>query len=114
VKLMFFTSKTIVKAISCLIVSVFMFAQVVSASHFHSDVDDAPEPSVCVMCLAATQDDAGDLDIPPHPPTPFVIPNTLDFDLAYLPDTTFALRRDDVNVALPPNLRPSAPRAPPV
>lgn len=68
VKLMFFTSKTIVKAISCLIVSAFMFAQVASASHFHSDVDDAPEPSVCVMCLAATQDDDGDLDIPPSPP----------------------------------------------
>ena len=113
-KLMFLTSKTIVKAISCLIVSTFMLVQVVSASHFHSDVDDAPEPSVCVMCLAAAQDDDGDLDIPPSPPTPFDIPNTFDFDLIYISDATFALRRDEVNAALPPNLRPSAPRAPPV
>lgn len=114
VNLMRVTSKGIMKAISLLIVSMFLLAQFASASHFHSDVEDAPEPNVCVMCLAATQDDDGDLDIPPSPPTPFVIPNTLDFDLVDISDATFALCREEINVAEPPNLRPWAPRAPPV
>ena len=113
-KLMFLTSKTIMKAISLLIVSAFMFAQLAAASHAHGDKDHSPEPSACVMCIASTQDGDGDLDLPPTPPTPFVVPNTLDFDLSVLSDASFTLRRDGLNVAEPPNLRPSAPRAPPV
>lgn len=113
-KLMCLTSKTIVKAISLLIVFSFLFVQVVSASHIHSDVNDTPEPSVCMICLASTQDDNGDIDTPPSPPMPFAVPNTLDFDLACISEATFALRRDDENVVRPPNFRPSAPRAPPV
>ena len=113
-KSMFFTSKTINKAIILLIVSICIWAQFASASHTHSDIENSPEPSVCVMCLASNQDDDGNLDIPPSLPTPFVIPNTLDFDLALKSGATLAHLSNDVNVIEPPNLRPSTPRAPPV
>lgn len=110
------TFKALAKAISLLIASMFLFVQVASASHVHDHVEDAPKPEVCAVCLAATEDDDGDFDFPPPPPTPtpFFIPNTLEHDPIYLSDAPFALDRNDPNVLEPPNLRLSAPRAPPV
>ena len=111
--LMLLTSKSVAKAISLLIVAMFLFVQIASASHdYHHHEEDTPEPNVCVACLASTQDD-GDFDIPPPPLTSFKIPNTLDLNLAPLSGATFGLNRIDVNALEPPNLRLSAPRAPP-
>ena len=111
--LMLLTSKSVAKAISLLIVAMFLFVQIASASHNHHHEEDTPEPNVCVACLASTQDDDGDFDLPPPPPTSFKIPNTLDLNLAPLSGATFGLNRIDVNALEPPNLRLSAPRAPP-
>ena len=113
--LMLLTSKSVAKAISLLIVAMFLFVQIASASHnHHHHEEDTPEPNVCVACLASTQDDDdGDFDIPPPPLTSFKIPNTLDLNLAPLSGATFGLNRIDVNALEPPNLRLSAPRAPP-
>lgn len=112
--LMLLTSKSVAKAISLLIVAMFLFVQIASASHdHHHHEEDTPEPNVCVACLASTQDDDVDFDIPPPPLTSFKIPNTLDLNLAPLSGATFGLNRIDVNALEPPNLRLSAPRAPP-
>ena len=112
--LMFLTSKSVINAVSLLIVSMFLFVQIASASHVHGDVEDSPEPNVCVACLASTQDDDGEIDLPSPPLEPFVIPNTLDYGLVGLSDAKFTFSRNDVNAPEPPNLRSSAPRAPPV
>jgi len=101
------------KAISLLIVAMFLCVQVASAAHDHHHEEETPEPSVCVACLASTQDDDGDFDITPPPLTSFKIPNTLDLNLAPLSSATFGLKHIDVNAPEPPNLRLSAPRAPP-
>lgn len=114
VKLAFLTSKSIAKVISFLIISVFICVQFAWASHSHEDNDSAPEPSPCVMCLAAAEPEEVDFDSPPTPPMPFIVPNTLDFDLTILFDARFTINRDDMKRIEPPNLRPSAPRAPPV
>jgi len=112
---MLLTSKSVAKAISLLIVAMFLFVQIASASHdHHHHEEDTPEPNVCVACLASTQDDDDcDFDLPPPPLTSFKIPNTLDLNLAPLSGATFGLNRIDVNALEPPNLRLSAPRAPP-
>lgn len=111
--LMVLTSQRIVKMISLLIVSTFVFVQIASASHLHAGDENSPEPEVCAACLAPTQDD-DEVDLTPSHPAPFVIPNTLDFDLTHIADVLTARNHEDVSVPEPPNLRLSAPRAPPV
>ena len=111
--LMFLTSQRIVIAINLLIVSMFLFVQIASASHVHVDDDHSHEPEVCAAYLAASQDD-DEVDLTPFPPAPFVIPNTLDLDLSSLTDAVFVREIDNVSAPEPPNLRLSAPRAPPV
>lgn len=111
---MFLTSKTIAKAISLLIVSMVLFVQVASTSHSHIDDDHRPDPSVCVVCLAATQDDdGGDLDIPPSLPVPFKLPLRLSLDFAQVSAPVFGLNRDNEPVREPTRLRLAAPRSPP-
>lgn len=114
--LMFLTSKNIGKAITLLIVSMFLFVQIASASHVHSHADDSPEPNVCAACLASTQDDDDDddIDLPLTSVLTFLVPNSLELDLVDLSDVKFTICRYHVNGAEPPNLRSSAPRAPPV
>lgn len=113
--LMLLTSQRIVKVISLLIVSTFLFVQIASASHVHVEPENSPEPEVCAICLAPTQDDDDDEDndLPPSPPVPFVIPNTLDLHVSFLTDARLVRDRHNVSTSEPPNLRLSAPRAPP-
>ena len=112
--LMLLTSKSVAKAISLLIVAMFLCVQIASAAHDHHHEEETPEPSVCVACLAPTQDnDDGDLDLPPPQLPPFEIPNTLDLNSSPLSGARFGLQHIDVNAPEPPNLRLSAPRAPP-
>ena len=111
--LMLLTSQRIVKVISLLIVSTFLFVQIASASHVHVEPENSPEPEVCAICLAPTQDDDDDIDLPPSPPLPFVIPNTLDLHVSFLTDARLVRDRHNVSTSEPPNLRLSAPRAPP-
>ena len=111
--LMFLTSQRIVKVISLLIVSTFLFVQIASGSHVHVEPENSPEPEVCAICLAPTQDDDEDNDLPPSPPLPFVIPNTLDLHVSFLTNARLVRDRDNVIAPEPPNLRLSAPRASP-
>jgi hypothetical protein len=113
---MSFTSKYIRKAIGLLIVSAFMFAQSAAASHHHNhdELDHAPEPSPCVICLAVSPQDYNvDLDVPPKPTSLFMGFEAIDFNFLVLHGSNFMLCRDDVNNVDPPDLRASKPRAPP-
>ncbi|WP_427452274.1 hypothetical protein [Litorimonas sp. WD9-15] len=77
--------------------------------------DTTPEPNVCVACIASSQDDDLERDLPPLPSLPeFLIANTLDHDLNGLNAVQFTLVLSDETALEPPNLRLSAPRAPPV
>ena len=106
------TSLRVIKAVSLLIVSAFMFAQFVAASHTHDDEHEAPEPSVCAVCITAAHSD-GDLDIPaPKPVEPRLVTVA---DYAQL--TRIALSTDfgfdPEKAPAPPEIGRSAPRAPP-
>ena len=111
------TFKAISKTISLLIASMFLFVQVASAVHIHDHIEHEHEHEVCAVCLASTQDDDWDVDDDlPQPPTnaPFDIPNTLAIDCVRLLKAKYTPNLNDPNVLEPPNLRLSAPRAPPV
>ena len=110
------TFKAISKTISLLIASMFLFLQMASAAHIHDHVEDVPEPEVCAVCLVTTEYDDWEVDDDcPQPPTktPFDIPNTLDIDRVQLLEVEYTQNRNDLNVLEPPDIRPSAPRAPP-
>ena len=109
--------KAISRTISVLIASMFLFVQVASAVHIHDYVEDEPEPEVCAVCLASTQDDDWNVDddfLQPPTNAPFDMPNALDIGCVQLLEADYTLKHDDPNVLEPPNLRLSAPRAPPV
>lgn len=108
------TSRRFAKTISTLVVAMFLCIQFASASHIHGHADEGPEPRLCVVCLAATHDDMGDLDIPSPPQNPILVPLEINLAAVLSPQISFSLRRVVGNIPEPPLLRLSAPRAPSV
>ena len=123
---MLLTSKNVVKTISLLVVSIFLFVQVASASHVHthdhihaheySEEDQSPEPSLCTVCTLSTNDDELNFyrNLPPPSSPDFNITSIFDLEALHLSDVFFDLKRDNINLLEPPNLRLSASRAPPI
>ena len=104
------TYRHIFKAISLLIVTAFLFAQFAAANHTHDHAGEDPAP--CAICLTASHND-GDFDIPPSEPVePRVATLTSYMPLA-LTEPRPAFKLDNVTAPAPPDIRPSAPRAPP-
>lgn len=125
------TSKSAVKTISLLIVAMFLFVQISSASHVHphghvhthhhvheieQKDEQSPEPLRCAVCIQSHYNEFDfDADLqPPATSLNFVIQNTIDDGYRYPAEWSFTLVRDDLDALEPPNLRLSAPRAPPV
>lgn len=103
------TSNRVIKSIILIIASAFLLAQYASVSHAHSDDDHDLTP--CAVCVVSTFDD-GDSDN--AQPTlieseAFTIANV---EPVFSADTP-RLMREDNSAPPPPDIRPSAPRAPP-
>lgn len=100
--------------IGLLIVTAFLFAQFAAASHAHDHGHDhaGEDPAPCAVCLTASHND-GDFDIPPPEPVePRVVILTSYTPLA-LTGSRPRFKLDNDKAPAPPDIRPSAPRAPP-
>lgn len=99
------------KVISLLIVSTFIFAQFATASHVHDHAETDLAP--CAVCITTSHND-GDLDIPPPEPSEPLIPSVNHLTQSIISQPLPPFARDDDKAPPPSDIRPSAPRAPPV
>jgi len=105
-------SQRVIKAICLLIVSAFLFAQFTAVSHAHDDSDHSPEPAICTVCVMASQND-DDLDIPPPEPVEPGVIIRISYTPLTIIELPFLFGYVHETAPVSPDIRPSAPRAPP-
>jgi len=113
-KQIWMTSHRVVKAMILLVVSTFLFAQFASAKHDHSHSHSDSDVGACSICIISAESDIEtDVPVPEDVVTPviFNVPITLKIPISV---SAPFFTRDDVKTPPPPDIRPSAPRAPPV
>jgi len=92
--------------------SAFLFLQFASLSHAHDDTHDTSEPVACAVCIVSSSND-GDIDLPSPEPVEPNEPTLADYAFLPLTETQPRFRLEQEEAPDPPDIRPSAPRAPP-